>query len=438
MRSSTLPILSLSLLTFLTAQAAETEAEHVPEVLQSDVTPHHHSKGHVLPANHKEIHRLLNENAPADMPGNSRFTFVGREHKYYLQIGGYAKATASFDFGNTFGHPNDFVTADIPTRPEPGNGGEVQFSAQQTHLCLNFIVMPGAKDQIGVYIGGNLRGDNYSPELQYAYLNYRGIQAGYNYTPFSDPGAQPSTIDYQGPNASTANQVGMVQYSRSFGPKKAWTVGGGLTAPFYSITDGEESRAVSQRVPDVPVFARYGWNNNTNWVRLSAVLRNMQYRDELLAKNLNKVGWGVQLSGVADLSDNLTAYWMGVYGHGISSYIQDLNGGGMDLLPDPCREGKMDAIQAWGAYGALQYNFSKTVYSTMGYSHVRTYAGRYCGGETAWGDQYRYAQYALANVFWNITPVVQTGVEYLYGRRVNYDASQGHDNRLQCMLQLTF
>lgn len=48
------------------------------------------------------------------------------------------------------------------------------------------------------------------------------------------------------------------------------------------------------------------------------------------------------------------------------------------------------------------------------------------------------SQYVGDNMFYNINSIVQVGVEYDYGRRVNYDGRQAHDNRLQAMLQVSF
>lgn len=385
-----------------------------------------------------KMHEVLDANAPEEMrmPGVGRFAFAGRDDKFYISIGGYAKATASFDFGNPVDNANEFVTADIPTVKSPGNGGLIQFSAMQTHLCLNFVALPSTDNQIGFFIGTNFL-DNYSPTLQFAYLKYRGLKAGYDYSIFSDPAAGPPTIDYEGPNAFTAIPTTLVQYSAKFGAGKRFTVGGGAEVPMYSVTPGDGAGKVSQRVPDIPVFLRYSWAPGA-WVRVSGILRNMEYRDELLAKNYNKVGWGVQLSGSAPVGPNLTAYWQAVGGEGIASHIQDLNDGGMDMTPDPGHPGKLKAVPAWGAYLGLQYTFSPKVYASTTYSHVRTYAKKYAGGETSWGSQYRYAQYAVANVFWQVTPVFQTGLEYIYGRRVDYSGAQGHDNRIQCSFQVNF
>lgn len=381
-----------------------------------------------------KMQKTLEENAPSGL-GQSRFAFAGKNDKFYMALCGYAKVTASYDFGSPLDNPNEFITSEINVNPEPGNGGEVQFSAMQTFLGLNFVALPESEDKIGVFVGANFLKD-YMPVLQHAYIKWRGLEAGYDYSLFSDTGCSPATIDYEGPNAYTAIPTSLVSYTVRFGRNKEWTVAAGVEKPLYSVTAGEGAGTVKQRVPDIPAYIKYSWDGDNSWVRLSGILRNMQYRDEILQKNYNKVGWGVQLSGTASLSNFITAYWQGVYGQGIASHIQDLCGMNMDMVPTG--DGKMRCVSAWGAFVGLQYNFSEKVFATTAYSHVRTYADPYKGGEISYGDQYRYAQYATANVFWQVTPVIQTGLEYIYGRRVDYSGAQGHDNRIQACVQVNF
>lgn len=65
------------------------------------------------------------------------------------------------------------------------------------------------------------------------------------------------------------------------------------------------------------------------------------------------------------------------------------------------------------------------------------YPDRYYGGSTPWNEQYKYAQYGVANVIWNITSRISAGIEYIYGRRVDMNGLSRHDNRLQTMFQIT-
>lgn len=384
------------------------------------------------------VYTELMANSPSEF-GSSvpRFAVIGKDRTFYIGIGGYIKATVSYDFGNPLDNPNEFFTSQIPAERRPGDGGKIQFSAQQTSLFLNFVGLPGSDNQIGAFIGANLLGDGYAPALQYAYLKYRGITAGYDKTLFSDPAATPPTIDYEGPNASTAIGNATVNYQLSFGKKKEWKFGVGVELPMTSVTDnGELAYKVNQRVPDVPAYIQYSWGDQSSWVRASGIVRNMLYHDARRGKNIDRVGWGVQLSGVIAPVSGLTIYYQGVYGEGIASYIQDMTDCGMDLLPSVSNENSLKRTRSWGAYAGVQYDFSSKVFASATYSHVRNYADgcRVPDGE----GQYRYAQYVDANIFWNITNIFQAGLEYIYGRRVNFDASQGHDSRLQLALQLSF
>lgn len=382
----------------------------------------------------------LHENAPKikGTPDVPRFAVHGKEGKYYMGIGANIKAVALYDFGSPLTSDNLFVTSAIPMNTPPGNGGEFRFSAQQSNIYLNVVALPGTKNQLGAYVSINFLGSGYAPSLQLAYLKYRGFTAGYNYSLFTDASASPATIDYEGPNAFTCQIHGNIYYEHPFGTKKEWKAGIGIDMPANSFTNATHTSTVTQRVPDIPFYIQRSWADGKGWLRLSGIVRNLYYRNETAQKNIDRVGWGIKASGMTPVVGGLTAYYQAVYGKGIASYIQDLGGTGMDLMPDPDNASRLDPVKAWGAFGALQYNFSPTVFCTAIYSHVRTYADSYTDSSVPWKTGYKYAQYVLGNVFWQVNPIVQVGLEYIYGRRVDFDRSQAHDNRLQAMLQVSF
>ena len=382
------------------------------------------------------VYDIFVENAPKTFKksGAPRFAIEGKDKKFYLGIGGTAKATVSYDWGNPIDNAFDFTTSAIPMQQRKGDGGLVQFSAATSGLYLNFVALPGDKNQLGVYVDFNLTGNDYGFDLQYAYIKYRGITAGYNYSLFSDMAAAPPSIDNEGPCGFTAIPNGVIDYTYNI--NSHWSVAVGAEMPMVSATTGEKTYVVNQRVPDIPAYIQYSWGGGKSWLRFSGIMRNMLYRDEVSDKNRDIVGWGVKMSGSASLCPFVTAYYQAAYGKGITSYFQDLYEGGLDMVPDG--SGKLEAVKAWGGYLGLQYNISPKVYATTTYSHLRNYAHRYAEGSTDWSGQYKYAQYALANVIWQITPQISTGLEYIYGRRVDMDGISRHDNRIQTMLQVTF
>lgn len=399
--------------------------------------PHHKEPIHSA-ALSPDAHESFTDNAPDGLKDAvPHFVIFGKKDIFYLGIGGQLKVTLGEDWGAPLDNPNEFITSDIETTA-PGNKRQFQISAMQSSLYLNFVALPKSDNKIGAFIGMNFL-NNYVPVLQYAYLKWRGLKAGYDYSTFSDNGAMPPSIDYEGVNAATAFPTPMISYTRYFGKNKNWSAAIGLELPQYSITPNNSTKEVTQGVPDIPVALKYAWNSGQDWLKFSAILRNLTYRNEVADKNVDIAGWGIQLSGTASITPKLRGFWTGVYGRGIDSYIQDINGLNMDLTP----YGKITSLRAskaWGAFGGLQYDFSSSVYSSISYSHVRNYAHPWANdiSSTEWGPQYRYAQYANANVFWNINSIVTAGLEYIYGRRVNNDGTQAHTNRLQTMIQVSF
>lgn len=382
----------------------------------------------------------LHENAPHlnNVPDVPRFALMGKDRNFYLGVGVNVKAVAETDFGNVIGNDNMFITSAIPMTQAPGNGSRFRLSAQQSNIFLNVVAMPDNKNKVGAYVSVNFLGDGYAPNLDLAYLKWRGLTAGYTYSLFTDATASPATIDYEGPNAFACMIHGTAMYEQAFGKDGLWKVGIGIDMPSESYTLATNTATVSQRVPDIPFYIQRSWAKGAGRLRLSGIVRNLYYRDLAANKNVDRIGWGVKASGTTPIVGGLSAIYQAVYGKGIASYIQDLTGTGMDLTPDPSNSGRLKPVEAWGAFGTLQYQFSPSVFASATYSHVRTYDASFADSTHRWKNGYKYAQYVAANVFWNVSPIVQVGAEYLYGRRVDFSGVQAHDNRIEAMVQVSF
>ena len=387
-----------------------------------------------------KVYEAFAENSPADfrVPNAPRFALVGKNRKFYLGFGGDVKATMNFDWGSPITNPNCFGPYDIPMPGQsgynPSNKGWFGLSAAQSDFFLNFVALPDNPNKIGFYLNATLLGSGYVPQLRSAYITYRGIEAGYGFSLFTDLAADPTTIDYDGPNAFTVVINAKFDYRHTFG--KHFGIGIGAELPMASYTNGNTS-TVTQRIPDIPAYVQWNFGNN-NRIRVSGLLRNMQYRDNIARNTKNLAGWGVQLTGNFNICDKLIGYYQATYGKGISSYFEDLTGNGLDMVPNIAKNGQLETVKAWGGYLGLQYNLSSKCYCNLIYSQLRNYAPRYTDGSTPWADQYKYGQYILGNFFWNINDLFTWGIEYIYGRRVNMDGLQAHDNRLQTMIQVNF
>lgn len=388
------------------------------------------------------VYNILVENAPQnpsikDVP---RFTLVGKESKFYLGMGANVKMVGDFDWGSPVSNPNIFAPKDIPMNTEDGNRSQTLFSVGQSNIYWNFVALPGSKNQVGLFFDVIFLGHNSTPVIQihHLYMKYRGFTAGYVVSTFTDLKSEPYSIDFGGPNAMTLVRHPNIYYTLKFGKDKMWTAQLGLDMPdMASFTTSSVEKKINQRMPDIPFFIQRSWAGGNGWLRASAIFRDLQFRyvgdGGGKIGNKSEFGWGVKLDGKTPICGGLSACWQGVYGKGIASYIQDLSGEGMDLITKVNGNKDMTAVPVWGAYGSLQYNFGKCAFLNFTYSQVRTYADKFQGI----GDLYKYGQYVTSNLIFNISDFAQVGVEYLWGRRMNYSGAQAHDNRLMLMLNVS-
>ena len=125
--------------------------------------------------------------------------------------------------------------------------------------------------------------------------------------------------------------------------------------------------------------------------------------------------------------------FQGVYGKAIANYIQDISALGYDLIPNPDKSGRLKASSMWGFFGAIQQNWRPNLYSTVVYSYARM---ENIGSMAR--TNYKFAQYAAANLLWNFTEFGTTGIEYVFGRRNNFNHDYGNASRINAMIQYRF
>lgn len=407
--------------------------------------------------------KVLFENAPHyfNAPNMPRFAIVGKERRFYLGIGGYVKGTLSYDLGNPIQSPVYFETSSIPMNNPAGNGALVQFSAATSNLFFNFVALPHSKNKIGAYVNFNFTGtaNTYGFSLRAAYLTYRNFIVGYNTSLFTDGGASAPTIDQQGPNAMTFVFNTVIDYQYTI--NKHWSVGAGLEMPVVNATYNSDTYALNQRLPDIPAYVQYRWANGSGWARLSGLLRNMYYRDNVDEKTVDNAGWAVKLSGAVPVCSKITVFYQGVYGEGIGSYVQDMQGLGLDMVPIAGRNndggtspaadyGKLKNVETWGMYAGIQFQITPKLLTSATYSMVESKLPKselntfvpgveyeHCNSFMP-ASTYKNAKYVVANVFYDITPTVTAGIEYLWGSRENVNGLFKQDTRLQTAIRVNF
>ena len=366
-------------------------------------------------------------------PRAPRFLFMDRKGKVALGIGGYVKGTVSVDMDGISDNL-DFVTADIPAPKQPDMRNQFLMDASTSRLFLKLV---GANTAIGnftAYVETDFRSKNghqYDLRLRQAYIRLGNLLFGRARSTFADGAAGPPTIDFEGPSGSVSKKNTMIQYKQQI--DKNWSFAASIESPSERYTvKKEQSEAIKQRMPDIPAYLQYQWDEGKSHIRLSGLFRALSYRNLVTAENKYAIGWAAQLSGMVAFTPRITFYYQAAYGKGYADYLNDLGGSGYDLIPDG-DGGKLTAPYALGIVGGLQYNICKNFFVSASYSQCRLY-----DQASLDGSAYKYGDYVVANAFYSPFSNCQVGVEFLYGNRHNHDHTSGNAHRLNAMIQYNF
>lgn len=360
--------------------------------------------------------------------------FSSRNNKIAFAVGGNVNMRVGYDFMGVVNN-RDFITADIPIPGGYDTRQKLMMDASTSIIYFKAVANNSMLGRVVAMFEADFRGgsNGYTPRVRLAYVSMYGFTFGRDVTTFCDLNSSPQTIDFEGPNSYTIGYSTMIRYSRTFG--NHFSMGIAAEMPKVSATYGETMAPIHQRMPDFPMYVQYSWGHRANsHVRVSGVLRNMYYHNLAADKNYSEFGWGVQLSGNVAIGERWNTYINGVYGKGISSYIQDLNGLGMDMVVGVEDPAKMRTLPMYGWMAAGKFNIMPWLSVSGGYSEVVVDRK-----EGYWSpSQYKKGQYIFGNVFCHLTPRFELALEYLYGTHKNMAGDKNSANRIQAMVKYNF
>ena len=368
---------------------------------------------------------------------NPQFIFATRNNRFALGIGGFVNLRTSFDFDGAMGNI-DFIPYDIPMSKGYANKQRIMMDASTSRVFLKAIINSQTLGKVQIYTDIDFRGGDqfsYIPRLRSAYIKAKGFTVGRDVTTFCDLMAAPQTIDFQGPNAYNFAFNEMIRYEHSF-LKNRLTVGIAAEMPSVNGTYGENFSPIYQRVPDGILYAQYAWGKERmSHIRVSGVVRDMYLHDNVNGENTTQVGWGVQLSGHIGITRWVDIYMNGVYGKGITPYIQDLAGSPYDFGYNPENPEQIQTMPMWGWQAAAQVNIIPSrLWLAGGYSQVTL--DKHNGYLS--DNQYHRGDYIFGNAFFNLTSNLTLAVEYLHGSRKDMSGAKNSANRFSIMAQYNF
>lgn len=397
----------------------------------------------IMPGNSKvnadsdSIRRLIsqfyiNQFRHSQDPQVPYFMFMSKSGNLTLGVGGTVRMRGWFDWNGSI-PANGFSPFAIEIPKNPTNMRRLGATPAGTGLFMTLI---GNNPVLGSFLGyieGNFDGYNHVGfKLKKAYVTIRDWTVGYATSTFSDPAAEPPVIDGAGANGKISKTNVLVRYLHTF--RNGISVAGSFEFP-KSQTDADavNTAACSDYVPDIAAFAQYQWNQGLSHVRLSGLLRFMNYRDLLENCNHHVAGWGVQASSVVKIYNPFSLFGIVAYGQGHESYIGDLSGGNFDLVGDSFTPGKMYAPKALSLTAGAKFYFMNNLYASATAAMLRYYPKK--GVE---GTIYKYGMYGALSMFWDITPRLQVGAEYLAGKKKTFNGEHGNANRIDALFMLSF
>ncbi len=361
------------------------------------------------------------------------FMLMSKTSQCAMGVGGAVRMRGWYDWGGAM--PN---SAFIPYNIEiPGNPARERWFGTTPAGTAIFVTAFGNHERFGrfqLHIEANFNGyGSRDFHLKKAYASVGDWTLGYTNSTFTDPAAQPPTVDAQGPNAETSDTNVLLRWMHTF--KERYVVALSVETPAGAIPSRANAyTGCSDYMPDFAAFAQYQWGDGEH-VRLSGIVRGLGYRDLVNAANHKVTGWGVHLSTVFRPVAPLTVYGAVITGKGIGSIVNDLRNSPMDLVGDPEREGRMFAPLSFGWYAALQYHFRPNLFSTVVFSAERFLPKH---EPTCENLTYKYGLYSAVNVFWDITPRCRTGIEYNFGKRQDIDRQHSWAKRVSLVAQFSF
>jgi hypothetical protein len=203
----------------------------------------------------------------------------------------------------------------------------------------------------------------------------------------------------------------------------------------------------NEELPDLTAQVQYRgpWGH----VTLAGLLRKVGFDTVGTPDNEptgSELGWGINAGAVVKV--DLATFRLGVvYGRGIASYMND---GGMDLapsanliptppifppLPSPPLNQLLEAeaVKLLGVTAYVDLQWTKELSSALGYSFTKVDNTNFQEGSA-----FHKGAYASGNLLWTPADRLMTGLELLWGKRVDNDGSDGTDLRAQFSFKVSW
>jgi len=352
-----------------------------------------------------------------------------------FRVGGNVRAAVVLN-RDVLAIPDRFIVGSIPVDQSDSDDNAAQSSITANQSRLNFDFRETTEAGIlRAFIEGDFTGDGNSFKLRHAFGQWDRVLAGQTWSAFVDTNATPEVVDFEGLNGRINVRQSQVRFSPAIGEDFQLQLS--LEDPNPQIQNGSGVT----RIPDVVLAGNF---RPSDRLHLRAALLSRQVRGQ---QNISpetgsgggvekQYAWGYSLSGsfATPRFDSRDKFLFQLNrGTSIGRYVNDLSSiGNYDGIFDPA-SGNLQLFNVFAGYGSYQHWWADTMRSNFILGFVDINNPGFIEGQA-----YKSTIRASANLIWNPTQHVDTGVEYLWGRRENKNGDHGDAQQLQMMIRYMF
>ena len=366
-------------------------------------------------------------NVPLDPKYNGFFQLPGTQT--ILKIGGYFKTDFIHDL-KPAGNTDAFVPSSFPS-PQVSGVYNSTISIRPTRLSLDFRVPNTKVGDVRLYVEGDFFGTNSTtPRLRHAYAQVANFLVGQTFTNFMDPDAFPDTLDFQGPNGMVSLRNPQLRYGFALTPSTTLHFSVEKASSDVTFTTPQFTDQPNAPAPDTTIRLRQEFEGGH--FQVAGIFRDIAaFLPD--GRTGSVFGWGVNNSLGFKTFGKDNVILAVAFGHGISRYIQDTSGLGIDAEPTSTPSPHLQATPAVGVEASYQHYWLKRLRSSAVYSYAAVN-----NTDLAKSSTYNHATYTGTNLIWNPIGSMNVGAEFLYGWKMLQNGQTANDPRIQFSAKYSF
>jgi hypothetical protein len=369
-------------------------------------------------------------NVPLDPKYQGFFQLPGTQT--ILKIGGYFKSDFIYDM-KPAGNSDSFIPSSFPI-PQPIDVTNATVSVRPTRLSLDFRVPYTKVGEVRFYAEGDFFGTNSTtPRLRHAYAQARNLLIGQTFSNFMDPDAFPDTLDFQGPNGMVSIRNPQFRYGLALTPSTTFYVSVEKPSSDIIFKTAQFNSQPQAPAPDGAIRLRQEFERGH--FQVAALFRSIGafVPSTPIQRTDSVFGWGINtsLGFKAFGTDNLILAVAA--GRGISRYLQDTSGLGIDAEPASGTTTHLVATPAVGVEASYQHYWTKRWRSSAIYSYASV-----DNTDLAAPATYNHATYTGTNLIWNPGGSLHLGAEFLYGWTMEQNGQKANAPRIQFSAKYSF